>query len=119
MWVRDELVSLRIALDLNGYINVSIIVTGGESCWDPITKEAISLTDGSVIGNRTATSAHNIENGARDVDIRATSGIADDEFKKIVLENTLFNRITDDYMDKHWHLGLPRALSCPTGVCVP
>lgn len=118
-WVRIELYELRVALDSNGFQSVSIIVTGGESCWNPITNEAISLTDGSVIQYRAQTSAHNIENGARDVDIRETPGISDSKFEEIVREYTEFNRITNEYTDGHWHLGLPRQFNCPAGTCVP
>lgn len=116
--VRDELAKLRNGLDAEGYSNVDLTVTGGESYYDAATGRSISLTDGSVIPNRDSTSAHHVSNGARDVDLRRL-GIPDADFRNAVTTYTNFNRMTNKYPDGHWHLGLPRTYSCPAGVCTP
>jgi RHS repeat-associated protein len=114
--VRDELAKLRAGLNSEGYENVDLIVTGGESYYDTTTGQSVSLTDGNVIPNRGPGSAHHIGNGARDVDLRRVS-IPDADFRNLVTTHTNFNRLTNAYGDGHWHLGLPRTYSCPPGAC--
>lgn len=114
--VRAELQKLRAGLDEEGYSNDALVVTGGESYYDAATGQSISLTDGSVIPGRDASSAHHIENGARDVDLRRVD-MPDADFRNAVSTYTNFNRMTNQYRDGHWHLGLPRTFSCPPGVC--
>lgn len=95
-------------------------MTGGESYYDSATNQSISVTDGSVISNRGAGSAHHIERGARDVDIRSTEGfIKPKRFKAILKKYTKFNRAGNKYKDKHWHVGLPnyKKYHCSSEVC--
>jgi len=114
--VRDELAKLRAGLDVEGHSNIDLVVTGGESYYDAAAGRSISLTDGSVIPKRGSGSAHHIEYGARDVDVRRV-GIPDADFKSVVRTYTNFDRMGNDYSDGHWHLGLPHTYNCPPGVC--
>ena len=115
-YVRNELAKLRAGLDVEGYSNIDLVVTGGESYYDAAAGRSISLTDGSVIPKRGSGSAHHIEYGARDVDVRRV-GIPDADFKSVVRTYTNFDRMGNDYSDGHWHLGLPHTYNCPPGVC--
>jgi hypothetical protein len=119
--VRYELNKLRAGLDVEGYSEVDVTVTGGESYYDPENKQVVSMSTGDVINNRGKNSAHNLQKGARDVDLRATdsSVISDEKFKAIVNKYTDFSRAGNGYSDRHWHLGLPnyRKNYCPRLVC--
>lgn len=114
--VRDNLNKLAYGLDAEGYTDATVVATGGSSKWDAELRASVSMVDGSVISGRGKSSAHNLINGARDVDIRgsALNGIDEAAFNKIVTKYTDFNRVSDfgDYSDGHIHLGLPRSYSC-------
>lgn len=116
--VNSNIKTLRAAMDMKGYKATPITVTGGESHVDSDGKVK-SVTDGSVIPNRKENSAHNVENGSRAVDLRATT-MPHKEFMGIVRKFTDFTNNTNDYGDKHEHLGLPNSpeFSCSTSVCV-
>ncbi len=114
--LRDALSALRDGMDREGYADVPIVVTGGESYYDSERNGSYSLSNESYVKNRDRDSAHHVEHGARDVDLRNME-IADDEFIGILREYTPFAR-WEHYSDGHWHLGLPPNLSCPEGICV-
>ena len=99
--LRSNLDALRAGLDAEGYANVPLVVTGGESYYDPQRGESISMSNGSVIGGRGAGSWHHVENGARDVDLRRMN-IPDDVLRNIIQNYTSFDRMDNNYNDGHW-----------------
>ncbi|MGN7726481.1 RHS repeat domain-containing protein [Luteimonas sp. 22616] len=116
--VKSQIETLRSAMDLNGHKAAPLIVTGGES---HVANDGRvrSVTDGSVISNRKSNSAHNVENGSRAIDLRAIT-ISHKEFMSIVRAYTEFTNNTNDYRDRHEHLGLPNRseFSCSPGTCI-
>ena len=117
--VRENLQRLRTAMDAEGNKGTSLNVTGGES-YQAADGRVRSVTNDSVISNRRSNSAHNIENGARGVDLRATT-MEHKKFMQIVRAATDFTNNTNAYEDRHEHLGLPNTTEnwCPAGVCAP
>ncbi|QSX80000.1 RHS repeat-associated core domain-containing protein [Lysobacter solisilvae] len=115
--VKSNIATLRAAMDIKGLKAVPLIVTGGESY---VAKDGRvrSVTDGSLIPNRLSTSAHNVENGSRAIDLRAPS-MPHGQFIHIVTEFTEFTNNTNDYADMHDHLGLPNRpeFNCSSSVC--
>lgn len=96
---------------MEGFTDAEIIVTGGSSKWDPEHSHSISLSDGNVVQGRAETSGHNLENGARDVDIRGRALGRDmtiDKMKYILNKYTGFTRMYKSTEYGHYHLGLDR-----------
>lgn len=114
--VKSNIQRLRAAMDMKGYKGVPLIVTGGES-YVADDGKVRSVTDGSVIPNRLSNSAHNVENGSRAVDMRAMTPHA--KLMSIVRQYTDFTNNTNDYGDRHDHLGLPNRQEfwCAPSVC--
>lgn len=115
--VKTNISTLRAAMDIKGHKATPLIVTGGESHVANDGKVR-SVTDGSHIPNRLSNSAHNVENGSRAIDLRAIS-MPHAEFMSIVIGFTDFTNNTNDYGDKHEHLGLPNrpGFSCSSSIC--
>lgn len=116
--VRSNVSKLRAAMDQKGHKSVPLTVTGGESHVANDGKVR-SVTNNSVISNRLPSSAHNVENGSRAIDMRAMTDIPHAEFMSIVRNFTDFTNNTNDYADRHDHLGLPNRaeFSCPSSTC--
>ncbi len=110
--VVENLEWLQEGLIQEGYPDVKVLVTGGDSHWDDILEVSVSETNSSIILDRLENSAHHVSNGNRAVDLRRTPGITDEAFRNVVKEYTDFyyepgRQPRNHYHDGHWHLRLP------------
>lgn len=117
-YVRRNLEALRCGLTAEGYSPdvVELEVSGGES-YVGSAGLIYSNTNHSRIAPRNRRSAHNVENGARAVDVWRKPGISDREFRRVLARYTDFVSPVG-HGRQHWHLRLPgREWDCPASVC--
>lgn len=117
-YVRRNLEALRCGLTAEGYGPgvVEVVVSGGES-YVGRAGLVYSNTNHSRIAPRNRRSAHNVENGARAVDIWRKPGITDREFRRVLARYTEFVSPVG-HGRQHWHLRLPgKQWDCPASVC--
>jgi hypothetical protein len=117
--VRRNLEALRCGLSREGYPpeTFDLIVSGGES-YVGGKGRVFSVTNRQQIEPRNRRSAHNVENGARAVDIWRSPGISDAAFRRVLARYTSFVSPIG-HGREHWHLRLPdRGFDCPTQLCV-
>lgn len=117
-YVRRNLEALRCGLTAEGYSPdlVELKVSGGES-YVGRAGVVYSNTNHSRIGPRNRRSAHNVENGARAVDIWRKPGISDREFRRVLARYTDFVSPIG-HGRQHWHLRLPsHTFDCPASIC--
>jgi hypothetical protein len=115
-YVRRNLEALRCGLIREGHGGVEVVVSGGESYVGPAGR-VISVSNHENIEPRNRRSAHNVENGARAVDIRRDPGLSDAAFRAVLRRYTAFVE-ADHHYSGHWHLRLPaRSWDCPARAC--
>lgn len=116
-YVRRNLEALRCGLTAEGYSPdvVGLVVSGGESYVS--RGRVLSLSNHTRIAPRNRRSAHNVENGARAVDIWRKPGISDREFRRVLSRYTDFVSPVG-HGRRHWHLRLPgKQWDCPASMC--
>lgn len=114
--VRRNLKALRCGLTLEGYPPgiVDIAISGGESY--TANGRVYSLSDGATIEGRKPSSAHNLEHGARAVDLWRSGNLADAQFYRIMGKYTAF-RSPRGHGERHRHLSLGWQYNCPADKC--
>jgi hypothetical protein len=117
--VRRNLERLRCGLTLEGYPPglVDLVVSGGES-FVGHDGRVYSVTHGVRIPQRRSNSAHNVELGARAVDLLRTGQLKDRQFYTVMNKYTAF-RSPHGHGRRHRHLSLGRDYDCPKEVCAP
>lgn len=115
--VRRNLEALRCGLTLEGYPPglVDVVVSGGES-YIGADGGVYSLTSGAPISQRRLDSAHNLEAGARAVDLLRTGNLDDARFYAVMNKYTDF-RSPRGHGEHHRHLRLGSAYACPKTIC--
>ncbi len=115
--IRRHLARLRCGLTLEGYPPglVDLVVSGGES-YIGADGAVHSVTSGVSIPQRQNNSAHNVEHGARAIDLLRTSTLSDRQFYSVMEKYTAF-RSPRGHGERHWHLSLRRSYDCPKTVC--
>lgn len=115
--VRRNLEALRCGLTLEGYPPgiVDVVVSGGES-YVGADGKVYSLSHESMVDERRPNSAHNVERGARAVDVLRSGGISDREFYSIMERYTEF-RSPHGHGLRHRHLSLGWQHDCPPALC--
>lgn len=116
--VRRQLEALRCGLTLEGFPPgvVDVVVSGGDS-FVGRDGRVYSASTGRPISQRKRNSAHNVQNGARAIDLWRDGRINDKQFYAVMKKYTAF-RSPEGHGPRHRHLSLGRDFDCPREICV-